>query len=162
MNCQRQISLRTFELLATFRSIALLKKSYSPDAITRYLISGCESEEDIFGVVRLAAICDVSVSACDADPGLMPALLFESIGATDRLTFDSIPFDEIIPALAAGKYDAGLIIHEGQLTFQNQGLHLVVDLGVWWQDRTGLPLPLGGNRARPGVPGIQHSEILLN
>ncbi len=75
-------------------------------------------------------------------------LLFESIGAKDALTYDVMPFDEIIPAVAAGKYDAGLIIHEGQLTFQNQGLHLVIDLGVWWQERTGLPLPLGGNVVR--------------
>ena len=75
-------------------------------------------------------------------------LLFDSVGAKDRLTFDVIPFDQIIPAVAAGKYDAGLIIHEGQLTFGNQGLHLVTDLGVWWQDRTGLPLPLGGNVVR--------------
>ncbi len=90
-------------------------------------------------------------------------LLFESIGATERLTFDVIPFDEIIPALAAGRYDAGLIIHEGQLTFQNQGLHLVVDLGVWWQDRTGLPLPLGGNVVRKdlGGPTIQEISRLL-
>jgi 1,4-dihydroxy-6-naphthoate synthase len=57
-------------------------------------------------------------------------------------------FDQILAAVAAGKVDAGLIIHEGQLTFQNQGLHLVVDLGVWWQERTGLPLPLGGNAVR--------------
>jgi len=64
------------------------------------------------------------------------------------LNFDVVPFDEIIPAVEAGKYDAGLIIHEGQLTFQNQGLHLVTDLGVWWQDKTGLPLPLGGNVVR--------------
>src|SRR5213075_1317174 len=54
----------------------------------------------------------------------------------------------ILDAVAAGKYDAGLIIHEGQLTFQNQGLKLVVDLGVWWQEKTGLPLPLGGNVVR--------------
>ena len=86
-------------------------------------------------------------------------LLFESIGAADRLTFDVIPFDEIIPALAAGKYDAGLIIHEGQLTFQNQGLHLVVDLGVWWQDRTGLPLPLGGNVVRKDLGTATMKEI---
>jgi 5,8-dihydroxy-2-naphthoate synthase len=59
-----------------------------------------------------------------------------------------VPFDRILDAVAAGRYDAGLIIHEGQLTFQNQGLHLVVDLGVWWQERTGLPLPLGGNVVR--------------
>jgi len=62
--------------------------------------------------------------------------------------YEVIPFDEILPAVAAGRYEAGLIIHEGQLTFQNQGLQLVVDLGVWWQDRTGLPLPLGGNVVR--------------
>jgi 1,4-dihydroxy-6-naphthoate synthase len=61
---------------------------------------------------------------------------------------DVVPFDQILPAVAAGRHDAGLIIHEGQLTFRNQGLHLVVDLGVWWQERTGLPLPLGGNVAR--------------
>jgi len=59
-----------------------------------------------------------------------------------------LPFDQIIAAVAAGKYDAGLIIHEGQLTFQNQGLHLTVDLGAWWQEKTGLPLPLGGNVVR--------------
>src|SRR5262249_27052989 len=51
-------------------------------------------------------------------------------------------------AVADGRFDAGLIIHEGQLTFQNQGLRLVVDLGIWWQKRTGLPLPLGGNVVR--------------
>ena len=65
-----------------------------------------------------------------------------------EIKFQVLPFDEIIPAVASGKFDAGLIIHEGQLTFQNQGLHLIVDLGVWWQEKTGLPLPLGGNVVR--------------
>jgi len=90
-------------------------------------------------------------------------LLFESIGKGDALQYDVIPFDEIIPAVAAGKYDAGLIIHEGQLTFQNQGLHLVVDLGVWWQDRTGLPLPLGGNVVRKdlGAPTMSRVSKLI-
>ncbi|MBY0514229.1 MAG: ABC transporter substrate-binding protein, partial [Gemmataceae bacterium] len=69
-------------------------------------------------------------------------------GGQSTLNYDVVPFDQIIPAVAEGKYDAGLIIHEGQLTFRNQGLHLVVDLGVWWQERTGLPLPLGGNVVR--------------
>lgn len=58
------------------------------------------------------------------------------------------PFDQILDYVAAGHADAGLIIHEGQLTFQNQGLHLCVDLGKWWMQRTGLPLPLGGNVIR--------------
>jgi 1,4-dihydroxy-6-naphthoate synthase len=70
-----------------------------------------------------------------------------------------IPFDQIIPAVAAGKFNAGLIIHEGQLTFQNQGLHLVVDLGVWWQERTGLPLPLGGNVVRRDLGAATIREI---
>ena len=86
-------------------------------------------------------------------------LLFESIGATDELTYDVIPFDEIIPAVASGKYDAGLIIHEGQLTFQNQGLHLVTDLGVWWQEKTGLPLPLGGNVVRKDLGAATMRDV---
>jgi 1,4-dihydroxy-6-naphthoate synthase len=56
-----------------------------------------------------------------------------------------VPFDEIIPQVLAGKFDAGLIIHEGQLTYGNNGLHKLLDLGVWWREQTGLPLPLGGN-----------------
>jgi len=64
------------------------------------------------------------------------------------MTYEVIPFDRILGEVAAGRFDAGLIIHEGQLTFQNQGLHLIVDLGVWWQKQTGLPLPLGGNVVR--------------
>ena len=55
---------------------------------------------------------------------------------------------DISLSVATGRFDAGLIIHEGQLTFQNQGLHLIVDLGAWWYERTGLPLPLGGNVVR--------------
>jgi 1,4-dihydroxy-6-naphthoate synthase len=59
-----------------------------------------------------------------------------------------IPFDEIIPSVLQGKYEAGLIIHEGQLTYDRSGLHRVVDLGRWWMQMTGLPLPLGGNAIR--------------
>ena len=56
-----------------------------------------------------------------------------------------VPFDQIIPQVLAGKYRAGLIIHEGQLTYGNNGLHKILDLGVWWREQTGMPLPLGGN-----------------
>jgi 1,4-dihydroxy-6-naphthoate synthase len=59
-----------------------------------------------------------------------------------------VPFDQIIPQVLEGKYEAGLIIHEGQLTYDKSGLHRVVDLGRWWQKMTGLPLPLGGNAIR--------------
>jgi 1,4-dihydroxy-6-naphthoate synthase len=59
-----------------------------------------------------------------------------------------VPFDKIIPAVASGEYDAGLIIHEGQLTYANDGLIKLLDLGQWWRQQTGLPLPLGGNAIR--------------
>jgi len=59
-----------------------------------------------------------------------------------------VPFDEIIPKVLDGKFEAGLIIHEGQLTFNKSGLHKIVDMGKWWRDQTGLPLPLGGNVVR--------------
>src|SRR3954470_1617241 len=59
-----------------------------------------------------------------------------------------VPFDQIIPQVLEGKYEAGLIIHEGQLTYEKSGLHRVVDLGKWWHKVTGLPLPLGGNAIR--------------
>jgi len=59
-----------------------------------------------------------------------------------------VPFDQIIPEVLEGKHEAGLIIHEGQLTYDKSGLHRVVDLGKWWLKVTGLPLPLGGNAVR--------------
>jgi 1,4-dihydroxy-6-naphthoate synthase len=59
-----------------------------------------------------------------------------------------VPFDQIIPAVVAGDFEAGLIIHEGQLTYANDGLIKLLDLGQWWREQTGLPLPLGGNAIR--------------
>jgi 1,4-dihydroxy-6-naphthoate synthase len=63
--------------------------------------------------------------------------------------FVVVPFDQIQQAVLDGKADAGLLIHEGQLTYQDEGLRKIVDLGEWWAERTGgLPLPLGGNIIR--------------
>jgi 1,4-dihydroxy-6-naphthoate synthase len=59
-----------------------------------------------------------------------------------------VPFDQIIPSVLRGEYEAGLIIHEGQLTYDRSGLHRILDLGKWWLQTTGLPLPLGGNAIR--------------
>ncbi|MGB6469793.1 MAG: MqnA/MqnD/SBP family protein, partial [Candidatus Acidiferrales bacterium] len=60
----------------------------------------------------------------------------------------TMPFDKILDAVQAKEVEAGLLIHEGQLLFSQMGLHRVVDLGQWWQESTGLPLPLGGNAIR--------------
>ncbi len=69
-----------------------------------------------------------------------------------------VPFDQIIPQVLEGKYDAGLIIHEGQLTYSHSGLHKIIDLGIWWREQAGMPLPLGGNAIRRSLgPDVIHT-----
>lgn len=70
-----------------------------------------------------------------------------------------VMFDQILDHVAAGRADAGLIIHEGQLTYHNQKLNLVVDLGEWWKRTSGLPLPLGGNCIHRKWDAMARSEI---
>ncbi|MDX1944672.1 MAG: MqnA/MqnD/SBP family protein [Pirellulaceae bacterium] len=82
----------------------------------------------------------------------------------DRFRHVVVPFDQILDVVEAGSFqgqpiDAGLIIHEGQLTFREQNLHLVVDLGRWWMDETGLPLPLGANGIRRDLGPEAIAEI---
>lgn len=81
------------------------------------------------------------------------------------LSYIVMPFDEILEAVRDGKVDAGLLIHEGQLTYADEGLRLVVDLGVWWKEKTdGLPLPLGGNVIRRdlGDDAMRRASRLLH
>jgi 1,4-dihydroxy-6-naphthoate synthase len=70
-----------------------------------------------------------------------------------------VPFDQIPKYVVDGKCDAGLVIHEGQLTYQKLGLHLVVDLGQWWHAQTGYPLPLGGNCIRKDLGDKVMQEV---
>jgi 1,4-dihydroxy-6-naphthoate synthase len=62
--------------------------------------------------------------------------------------YEVVPFDKIIDAVQSGRCDAGLLIHEGQLFYESLGLHKILDLGEWWHEKTGLPLPMGGNVIR--------------
>jgi 1,4-dihydroxy-6-naphthoate synthase len=130
------------------------------------LPSGC-SMGDRYGpmvVARRPMTVEELKTARVAVPGtLTTAFLTLRLLLPGGFAYEVLPFDQIIGAIAEGKYDAGLIIHEGQLTFQNQGLHLIVDLGVWWQEKTGLPLPLGGNVVRRdlGADTIRRISRLL-
>jgi 1,4-dihydroxy-6-naphthoate synthase len=130
------------------------------------LPSGC-SMGDRYGpmlVARQPLTVEQLKTARIAVPGtLTTAFLTLRLLLPDGFNYEVMPFDEILNAVHAGRFDAGLIIHEGQLTFQNQGLHLVVDLGVWWQEKTGLPLPLGGNVVRRdlGLPTMRTISRLL-
>jgi len=88
-----------------------------------------------------------------------------SAEAAAKAGFDYVvvPFDKIFDAVNSGRADAGLIIHEGQLTYAQSGFEKIVDLGEWWKRETGLPLPLGGNVVRKDIPpAVRHnlSEII--
>jgi len=90
-------------------------------------------------------------SARIAVPGLMTTaylVMRLCIGNPETVV---IPFDQIMDAVEQGSVDAGLLIHEGQLTFSSRGLHKILDLGAWWKSETGLPLPLGGNAIRKSL-----------
>ena len=76
-----------------------------------------------------------------------------------ELRTEVVPFDKIIPAIQAGEFEAGLIIHEGQLTYSLSGLSKVIDLGVWWRETTGMMLPLGGNAIRRSLGAASHKII---
>jgi 1,4-dihydroxy-6-naphthoate synthase len=83
-----------------------------------------------------------------AVPGTMTSAFLALRILSPEFEYVVVPFDQIIDAVRGGAADAGLLIHEGQLFYQKMGLHKVVDLGEWWKEWTGLPLPMGGNAVR--------------
>jgi len=73
--------------------------------------------------------------------------------------YEVVPFDKIIDAVQEGRCDAGLLIHEGQLFYQQKGLYKVLDLGEWWHEKHGLPLPMGGNAIRRDLGAARIREV---
>jgi 5,8-dihydroxy-2-naphthoate synthase len=95
-------------------------------------------------LLTLDEVKDVKVAV----PGKLTTAFLALKLFSPSIETEVVPFDQIIPQVLAGKYEAGLIIHEGQLTYDKVGLRRILDLGKWWRDMTGLPLPLGGNAIR--------------
>jgi 1,4-dihydroxy-6-naphthoate synthase len=91
-------------------------------------------------------------SATIAVPGRMTSAFLALQLFLGEFKFIAVPFDKIFDAVESGRADAGLIIHEGQLTYARSGFEKIVDLGEWWKGKTGLPLPLGGNIVRKNIP----------
>jgi len=94
-----------------------------------------------------------------AVPGTMTTAYLALKIFNPEIETEVVPFDQIIPEVLAGKYEAGLIIHEGQLTYGRSGLHKIIDLGVWWREKTKLVLPLGGNAIRRSLGAEAHAII---
>lgn len=97
-----------------------------------------------------------------AIPGrLTTAYLLLRLALGDDLRVRELPFDRVLAAVLAGDADAGLLIHEGQLTYAAAGARKVLDLGEWWQGETGLPLPLGLVGARRDLPRLDDVSAVL-
>ncbi len=115
------------------------------------LASGC-SMGDRYGPKLLArhawALADLEGKTIAVPGTLTTAFLVLQLCLGRGISPIVLPFDQIIPAVVAGDADVGLVIHEGQLYYPDKGLHQVLDLGAWWFEQTGLPLPLGGNVVR--------------
>ncbi len=95
-----------------------------------------------------------------AVPGLLTSAFLALSIHTPNFNYEVVPFDKIIDAVTEGQCDAGLLIHEGQLFYQNLGLHKVLDLGEWWHEYTGgLPLPMGGNAIRKDLGSDTIREV---
>ncbi len=98
-------------------------------------------------------------SAIIAVPGKMTSAFLALQLFLGEFKFLVVPFDKIFDAVESGRADAGLIIHEGQLTYARSGFEKIVDLGEWWKRNTGLPLPLGGNVVRKDIPPPVRREL---
>ena len=137
-------------------------EGYGPIVVATYSMKAAELKGKRIGVPGLKTSAYLSLKLYEPE--------FEAV---------VMPFDKIIEAVKNGVVEAGLLIHEGQLFFPQMGLHRVVDLGVWWQEQTGLPLPLGGNAVRRALGvdlgrlisrtirdsvsyGLEHREEALN
>ena len=136
----------------------------------KYILCTCgASMGDGYGPMVVARTrmdsAELRSGRCIAVPGkLTSAYLALRLYLNADFECVEVPFDEIIPAVVAGQYkgqpiDAGLIIHEGQLTYGEQDLKLIVDLGKWWKDDTGLPLPLGANVIRKDLGDEATREV---
>ncbi|MGH7395304.1 MAG: MqnA/MqnD/SBP family protein, partial [Candidatus Methylomirabilales bacterium] len=98
-----------------------------------------------------------------AVPGRLTTAFLALRVCLGEFPFVEMPFDQILPAVAEGRVGAGLLIHEGQLTYRQHGLACALDLGAWWHESTGLPLPLGANAVRRdlGEPAVRELSRLL-
>jgi 1,4-dihydroxy-6-naphthoate synthase len=125
---------------------ASMGDGYGPLVIEKHRTPNAEnrtSNEDIHERLRNRLI---------AVPGTMTSAFLALQLYLGEFKYIVVPFDEIFATVWSGRADAGLIIHEGQLTYAHSGFTKIIDLGQWWKDWTGLPLPLGGNVLRKDIP----------
>jgi 1,4-dihydroxy-6-naphthoate synthase len=127
-----------------------------PELVDRYeLLTAGSSIQEGTGplVVSRKALTPAELGEVTvAIPGLRTSAYLAMRKWMPNLRVELLPFDQIMPAVVSGRYQAGLLIHESQLMYREQGLHLVQDLGAWWKADCDLPLPMGGNAISRNLP----------
>ncbi|MEO0179784.1 MAG: MqnA/MqnD/SBP family protein [candidate division WOR-3 bacterium] len=124
------------------RSGASVGKGYGPVIVAREPLSPSDLKDLVLAV-----------------PGEMTTAFLAARLAVGEFRYTVIPFDRIISAVRSGAADAGLLIHEGQLTYEQEGLFRVLDLGEWWSSETGLPLVLGVNLVKKDLGPVVISDL---
>ncbi len=161
-------SLNEAALTETYDVTAISFAAY-PDLREKYILLDCgASFGEGYGPI---VVCTKSLKPHElagkriAVPGLKTSAYLALKLLEPQFEAVVMPFDKIIDAVQNELVEAGLLIHEGQLFFSEKRLHRVIDLGIWWQEQTGLPLPLGGNAVRralgPAV-GCQIAKTIRN
>ncbi len=138
-------------MLGTYDVTAISFHAYAYVADKYALLPHGASIGDNYGPVvvsREAATPEDIATLKIAVPGKLTSAFLALRIYNPNFEFVVVPFDKIIDAVQDGSCDAGLLIHEGQLFYESIGLHKVLDLGEWWHNKTGLPLPMGGNVIR--------------
>jgi 1,4-dihydroxy-6-naphthoate synthase len=142
---------------------ASMGDGYGPIVIRKRPTSNVQRSTPNADATYHAGARDVLAGQKIAVPGEMTSAFLALQLFLGKFDYVVVPFDEIFDAVKSGRADAGLIIHEGQLTYAQAGFEKIIDLGEWWNRKTGLPLPLGGNVVRKDIPpAVRHdlSEII--
>lgn len=158
---------------AAFDVTALSFRAYA-DVKDRYAITACGSSfgegfgpKVVAGRARISGVEDlrrpgtrVAIPGRRTTAFMVLGMMLGRDAIEDESRFVEMPCERIIPAVSRGEVEAGLVIHEGQVLFEQAGLSLVADVGAWWGARTGLPLPLGANAVRRGFEDEHGSGTL--
>jgi 1,4-dihydroxy-6-naphthoate synthase len=158
------ISIHAYAHIATKYALlpcgASMGDGYGPILIKKRSTPNARLNEDS---MQEAAAREFLADKKVAVPGTMTSAFLALQLFLGEFDYVVVPFDQIFDTVRNGRADVGLIIHEGQLTYEKSGFEKIVDLGKWWKGQTGLPLPLGGNVVRKDIPKpVRHdlSEII--
>src|SRR6476660_8729538 len=132
---------------------------YGPIVIRKRPTSNVQRSTPNADTTYHAGARDVLARQKIAVPGEMTSAFLALQLFLGKFDYVVVPFDKIFDAVKSGRADAGLIIHEGQLTYAQAGFEKIVDLGEWWKRETGLPLPLGGNVVRKDIPPAVRRDL---